>query len=143
MAGTPNQKTTIAPWWPSAAVSGTALVSIMTMLRWSVQIRKRWWAGRLSRSAVVSGRASQSRRFPAESSGRVLTKESKNALAAKNPLLAAPGWFTGNNVNLDEETLSNVDTGLRYQLALRAMDGKFGLIPGDDKEFIPLPEDKK
>ena len=22
-------------------------------------------------------------------------------------------------------------------------DGKFGLIPGDDKEFIPLPEDKK
>ena len=39
-----------------------------------------------------------------------------------------PTQLNGNNVNLDEETLSNVDTGLRYQLALRAMDGKFGLI---------------
>ena len=39
-----------------------------------------------------------------------------------------PSQLNGNNVNLDEETLSNVDTGLRYQLALRAMDGKFGLI---------------
>ncbi len=39
-----------------------------------------------------------------------------------------PTQLNGNNVNLDEETLSSVDTGLRYQLALRAMDGKFGLI---------------
>jgi len=39
-----------------------------------------------------------------------------------------PAGLNGNNVNLDEETLSNVDTGLRYQLALRAMDNKFGLI---------------
>jgi flagellar basal-body rod protein FlgB len=34
----------------------------------------------------------------------------------------------GNNVNLDHETLSNVDTNLRYQLALKAMDSKFGLL---------------
>jgi flagellar basal-body rod protein FlgB len=34
----------------------------------------------------------------------------------------------GNNVNLDEETLSNVDTGLRYSLMLRAMDDKFSLL---------------
>ena len=40
----------------------------------------------------------------------------------------APAALNGNNVNLDEETLSNVDTGLRYQLALRAMDDKFGLV---------------
>ena len=39
-----------------------------------------------------------------------------------------PTQLNGNNVNLDEETLSNVDTGLRYQLALRAMDSKFSLI---------------
>jgi flagellar basal-body rod protein FlgB len=39
-----------------------------------------------------------------------------------------PTRLNGNNVNLDEETLSNVDTGLRYQLALRAMDNKFGLL---------------
>ena len=34
----------------------------------------------------------------------------------------------GNNVNLDEETLSSMDTGMRYQLMLRAMDDRFGLI---------------
>jgi flagellar basal-body rod protein FlgB len=39
-----------------------------------------------------------------------------------------PTRLNGNNVNLDEETLSNVDTGLRYQLMLRAMDNKVGLI---------------
>ena len=34
----------------------------------------------------------------------------------------------GNNVNLDEETLSSMDTGLRYQTMLRAMDERYGLI---------------
>jgi flagellar basal-body rod protein FlgB len=34
----------------------------------------------------------------------------------------------GNNVNLDTETLSSVDTNLRYQLALRAMDHEFSVI---------------
>ncbi|WP_238010224.1 flagellar basal body protein [Dactylosporangium sp. AC04546] len=34
----------------------------------------------------------------------------------------------GNNVNLDHEVLSNVDTGLRYQTMLRATDDKFGLL---------------
>ncbi|MPV38439.1 flagellar basal body rod protein FlgB [Georgenia subflava] len=34
----------------------------------------------------------------------------------------------GNNVNLDTETLSNVDTNLRYQLAIRSVDGSFSAI---------------
>ena len=34
----------------------------------------------------------------------------------------------GNNVNLDEETLSNTSTDLSYSLMLRAMDDKFGLL---------------
>jgi flagellar basal-body rod protein FlgB len=38
-----------------------------------------------------------------------------------------PTRTNGNNVNLDHETLSNVDTGLRYQLMLRAVDHKVGL----------------
>jgi len=41
---------------------------------------------------------------------------------------AEPTRLDGNNVNLDEETLSNVDTGLKYQLVLRAMDSKFGIL---------------
>jgi flagellar basal-body rod protein FlgB len=39
-----------------------------------------------------------------------------------------PTRTNGNNVNLDHETISNVDTKLRYQLMLRAMDDKFGLL---------------
>ena len=34
----------------------------------------------------------------------------------------------GNNVNLDHEVLANVDTGLRYQAMLRAVDDQFGLV---------------
>jgi flagellar basal-body rod protein FlgB len=34
----------------------------------------------------------------------------------------------GNNVNLDRETLLNVDTGLRYSLMLRAADHQFGIL---------------
>ena len=39
-----------------------------------------------------------------------------------------PTRLDGNNVNLDEETLSNVDTGLRYQLVLRALDSRYSLM---------------
>jgi flagellar basal-body rod protein FlgB len=34
----------------------------------------------------------------------------------------------GNNVNLDHEILANIDTGLRYQLAIRAVDSEFSQI---------------
>ena len=36
-----------------------------------------------------------------------------------------PTRTDGNNVNLDRETLLNVDTGLRYSLLLRAADQQF------------------
>jgi flagellar basal-body rod protein FlgB len=62
--------------------------------------------------------------------------ELRSAVQAGTPLDARPSVATsleptrtdGNNVNLDHETLSNVDTGLRYQLALRAMDAKMSLL---------------
>ena len=41
---------------------------------------------------------------------------------------AEPTRENGNNVNLDHETLANVDTNLRYQLTLRALDSKYGLL---------------
>jgi flagellar basal-body rod protein FlgB len=34
----------------------------------------------------------------------------------------------GNNVNLDTETMSSVDTTLRYQLALKAVDSEFSVL---------------
>jgi flagellar basal-body rod protein FlgB len=39
-----------------------------------------------------------------------------------------PTRLNGNNVNLDTETLSSVDTNLRYQLALRAVDHDFSVL---------------
>ena len=39
-----------------------------------------------------------------------------------------PTRLNGSNVNLDEETLSHIDTTMRYQLSIRALDGKYGLI---------------
>ena len=39
-----------------------------------------------------------------------------------------PTRLDGNNVNLDTETLSNVDTVLRYQFASQAVDGSFSAV---------------
>ncbi|GAB2693993.1 flagellar basal body rod protein FlgB [Thalassiella azotivora] len=39
-----------------------------------------------------------------------------------------PTRLDGNNVNLDREVLSNIDTGLRYQLVVKAMDDRFSLL---------------
>ena len=36
-----------------------------------------------------------------------------------------PTRLDGNNVNLDTEVISNIDTNLRYSLATRAIDGQF------------------
>ncbi len=39
-----------------------------------------------------------------------------------------PTRTDGNNVNLDEETVSGITASMQYQLALRAMDGKYNLL---------------
>jgi flagellar basal-body rod protein FlgB len=39
-----------------------------------------------------------------------------------------PTRTDGNNVNLDEETITATETGLRYQLALNALDGKYDVL---------------
>src|SRR5262249_12416286 len=39
-----------------------------------------------------------------------------------------PTRTDGNNVNLDEETLQSIDTGLRYQLVTQAVNGKLALL---------------
>jgi flagellar basal-body rod protein FlgB len=39
-----------------------------------------------------------------------------------------PTRLNGNNVNLDEETLSHIDTTMRYQLTMRALDGKYSML---------------
>jgi flagellar basal-body rod protein FlgB len=39
-----------------------------------------------------------------------------------------PTNINGNNVNLDMETVIATETGLRYQLALNALDGKYNSL---------------
>jgi flagellar basal-body rod protein FlgB len=41
---------------------------------------------------------------------------------------ADPTRTDGNNVNLDAETVIQSETGLRYQLAINALDGKYNLL---------------
>jgi flagellar basal-body rod protein FlgB len=74
---------------------------------------------------------------PGYRAGRVLFEDTlRSAVNAGTPAQATadveqslePTRLNGNNVNLDHETLANVDTGLRYQLMLRALDGKYGLL---------------
>jgi len=39
-----------------------------------------------------------------------------------------PTRLNGSNVNLDEETLSHIDTTMRYQLTMRALDTKYSML---------------
>lgn len=47
------------------------------------------------------------------------------AVEASQKLSLEPTRLDGNNVNLDSETLLNVDTVLRFQVASQAIDGNF------------------
>jgi flagellar basal-body rod protein FlgB len=49
-------------------------------------------------------------------------------VAATTARSLEPTNLDGNNVNLDTETLSNVDTVLRYQFASQAVDNEFSLV---------------
>ncbi|MFG1925799.1 flagellar basal body rod protein FlgB [Cryptosporangium sp. NPDC048952] len=65
--------------------------------------------------------------------GEMRAAISRAALAdqATQPSMARslePTRINGNNVNLDHEVISNVDTQLRYQLMIRAMDDQYGGI---------------
>ena len=50
------------------------------------------------------------------------------AVTATTAVSEEPTRQDGNNVNLDTETLSNIDTVLRYQFATNAVDNQFSLV---------------
>lgn len=60
----------------------------------------------------------------------------QSAIADGNPAAAAvttqtslePTQLNGNNVNLDEETVSITDTGLKYQTNVEALTAKYQLL---------------
>jgi flagellar basal-body rod protein FlgB len=45
-----------------------------------------------------------------------------------------PTGVNGNNVNVDDENVSLIDTGLRYQLATEAMNAKFRILRASFKD---------
>lgn len=57
-----------------------------------------------------------------------VTQGEPSAVQPASARSLAPTGVNGNNVNLDEETLANIDTGLRYQLVVEAMNAKFSLL---------------
>ena len=50
------------------------------------------------------------------------------ATSISNDRSLEPTRPNGNNVNLDHETLTHLDTNMRYQLMLRAVDTKISLL---------------
>jgi len=60
--------------------------------------------------------------------GAVERGDSPSTVAPSTQTSLEPTRLNGNNVNLDEETLSHIDTTMRYQLTLRALDSKYGML---------------
>ncbi|WP_166878224.1 flagellar basal body protein [Salinibacterium sp. ZJ450] len=52
-------------------------------------------------------------------------QDGNGVTAARTESSLEPTKLNGNNVNLDTETLSNIDTVLRYQFATQAVEGPF------------------
>jgi flagellar basal-body rod protein FlgB len=60
--------------------------------------------------------------------GAVARGASPSGVAPSARTSLEPTRLNGSNVNLDEETLSHIDTTMRYQLTLRALDSKYGML---------------
>ncbi|GAB1643303.1 flagellar basal body rod protein FlgB [Krasilnikovia sp. MM14-A1259] len=67
-------------------------------------------------------------KFEEALSGAIAAGRSPSSVSPSVQRSLEPTRLNGSNVNLDEETLSHIDTTMRYQLALRAVDSKYGLI---------------
>lgn len=70
----------------------------------------------------------QAKRVQFEDALSAAVSKGSGTVTASTLTSLEPTREDGNNVNLDTETLSNIDTNLRYQLATRAMDGKFAAL---------------
>jgi flagellar basal-body rod protein FlgB len=60
--------------------------------------------------------------------GAIKRGDSPSSVSASTRSSLEPTRLNGSNVNLDEETLSHIDTTMRYQLTLRAMDSKYSML---------------
>jgi flagellar basal-body rod protein FlgB len=70
----------------------------------------------------------QAKRVSFENALADAVRKGSGAVTATVAQSLEPSREDGNNVNLDTETLSNIDTNLRYQLATQAVDGTFSKL---------------
>ena len=70
----------------------------------------------------------QARRVEFESALSKSVAEGNGQMTAATSTSLEPTRLDGSNVNLDTETLSNIDTALRYQFATQAASGPFNSI---------------
>ena len=60
--------------------------------------------------------------------GAIASGESPAGVNPETLSSLEPTRLNGSNVNLDEETMSHIDTTMRYQLTMRALDSKYGML---------------
>ena len=68
------------------------------------------------------------KRVQFEAALKTAVASGSGAASATTSRSLEPTREDGNNVNLDTETLSNIDTNLRYQLASQAVSSQFALL---------------
>jgi flagellar basal-body rod protein FlgB len=70
----------------------------------------------------------QAKRVEFEDALTAAVKHGSGTVKATTQTSLEPTREDGNNVNLDTETLQNIDTNLRYQLATQAADQEFSTM---------------
>ena len=99
----------------------TALTSALDAL----SLRQRAIADNI---ANVNTPGYHAKRVQFEDALRASVAEGSGAATATVGESLEPTRLDGNNVNLDTETLSSIDTMLRYQFATQAVNGSFSSI---------------
>jgi flagellar basal-body rod protein FlgB len=100
------------------SVTATALVSALDGL----SLRQRTIANNI---ANVNTPNYHAKRVAFEDALAKSVRTGNGAVTATVASSLEPTQLNGNNVNLDTETLSNIDTVLRYQFATQSIDGQF------------------
>jgi flagellar basal-body rod protein FlgB len=111
----------------SRSVIDDVTTSALQMAVSGLALRQRVIANNLSNietPGYLAGRVS----FENELRTAVENGASPSSVTATTARSLEPTRADGNNVNIDEEMLSHTNTVMSYQLALRGLDAKYGLL---------------
>jgi flagellar basal-body rod protein FlgB len=71
-----------------------------------------------------------------DSLGAALASGDATQTSISTGVTSDPVNLSGNNVNVDTETISMIDTGLKYQLATQAMNNKFRILHDSTRQDL-------